>query len=238
MRLSPPEPADAPVLVVGRPSAVAFPPVCTCCAQPASRRFRYGQAFPRFGDEGQLLGYQVYHADIPLCAACLETQHRLAPPLSVVRRLLLLARTWFVIGLAGGTLVCLYLLQMAWREVLRGRSALVELVIGTVFALIAIYHFRAAWNASRHLAIPPETQVTSALAFSDDLSQLFEPERHEYRFQNPVVAERFRAANAGRQWVADSSRARIASNGRIVVVALVVAAAVLLWIAQWLGVVD
>lgn len=63
------------------------------------------------------------------------------------------------------------------------------------------------------------TSVSSAIDFSDDRSELFDGERHLFRFENADVAARFSELNANRQWNPASPRAKTALTARRVVIA-------------------
>jgi hypothetical protein len=67
------------------------------------------------------------------------------------------------------------------------------------------------------------TSIQQAIHFSDDLSELFEPRRHQYTIENDQAARAFAELNAHRKWDPKSVRAKAAGTGRkLVIGALVV----------------
>ncbi|MBL8219937.1 MAG: hypothetical protein JNL62_11950 [Bryobacterales bacterium] len=58
----------------------------------------------------------------------------------------------------------------------------------------------AIWLGSRHLAVRAPTSVTSAVQFTDDLSQTFEPSWRRFTLRNADYAARFRDGNRERLW--------------------------------------
>ncbi len=66
------------------------------------------------------------------------------------------------------------------------------------------------------------TPLMRSVDFTDDISQLFEPERHRFSFRNYEVAARFEELNAHREWDPASTRAQLAATGRKAVIAAVV----------------
>ncbi|HEV2735981.1 MAG TPA: hypothetical protein VGV85_14135 [Longimicrobiaceae bacterium] len=66
------------------------------------------------------------------------------------------------------------------------------------------------------------TSLMRSVDFTDDISELFEPERHRFTFRNYEVAARFGELNAHREWNPASPRAQFAAMGRKAVIAAVV----------------
>jgi hypothetical protein len=66
------------------------------------------------------------------------------------------------------------------------------------------------------------TTLMRSVDFTDDISELFEPERHRFTFRNYEVAARFGELNAHREWNPASTRAQFAAMGRKAVIAAVV----------------
>jgi hypothetical protein len=75
---------------------------------------------------------------------------------------------------------------------------------------------------SRFIVPMDPTSLMRSVDFTDDISQLFEPERHRFSFRNYEVAARFDELNAHREWDPASTRAQLAATGRKAVVAAVV----------------
>lgn len=81
-------------------------------------------------------------------------------------------------------------------------------------------------SETRRYRVRPQTPVSTAFDFSDELGNVIEGRRRVYSIQNAGFAERFGAANQDRTWTAEE-----ASRGRwkSAVVGGVVIAALLLW---------
>lgn len=83
--------------------------------------------------------------------------------------------------------------------------------------------------------IPVEpTSALRAVDFTDDRSELFEPERHLFTFQNGEVAARFVELNAGREWDPASPRALWARTARWVLTGVVVLVGLYFILQEWL----
>lgn len=71
------------------------------------------------------------------------------------------------------------------------------------------------------------TGVQRAMQFTDDRSEIFDGERHNYWFQNPIIGQQFAALNASRRWNPRAPRARRAANARWVLIAVVLVIGIL-----------
>jgi len=58
----------------------------------------------------------------------------------------------------------------------------------------------AMWRDTRRFRVPPQTEVTLACDFSDDISEAFEGERRVYAIRDEGFAEELAAANRDRAW--------------------------------------
>lgn len=86
----------------------------------------------------------------------------------------------------------------------------------------------------RNAVIPgAPTSVLAAANFTDDQSELFEPERRTFTFRDPVFAAQFAALNADRLWDAKAPRARRARWLRKAALYAVVAAGAAIWLLDW-----
>ena len=71
---------------------------------------------------------------------------------------------------------------------------------------------------SRFIVEMEPTQVQLAVDFSDDVSEPFEGERHQFTFQSAEMAARFRELNVGRARSPTSRRARLATVAQFTVI--------------------
>lgn len=76
---------------------------------------------------------------------------------------------------------------------------------------------------SRFVVPAEPTSLTRALDFTDDVSRLFEGERHRFSFRNREVAAGFAELNAHREWDPASPRAQLAARARLGLVVAAVA---------------
>ncbi len=81
----------------------------------------------------------------------------------------------------------------------------------------------------------PPTSVLAAANYTDDQSELFEPDRRTYTFRDPVFAAQFAALNADRVWSGRSPRARWARRTRRVLFGAFLVVAGLAILNDWTG---
>jgi hypothetical protein len=103
--------------------------------------------------------------------------------------------------------------------------------VALFFGLIAAASARSSWASSRRLRVPPQTSVTLACDFSDDVSKPFDASRHVYAMRNSAFADALAAANRQEMWEPGSPRAARGRSLRRLTLALAIAgaAAWLLW---------
>lgn len=87
---------------------------------------------------------------------------------------------------------------------------------------------------SRYVAPMEPTTLMRAADFSEDISELFEPERHRFTFRNYEVAAGFSELNAHRQWDPASRRAQLAATGRRALIGLMVLGVLYFLVAEYL----
>ena len=82
----------------------------------------------------------------------------------------------------------------------------------------------------------PPTSVLAAANYTDDASELFEPEWRTFTFRDPVFAAQFAALNADRLWSAKKPRARWARKARKILFTLFLIVVGVLWVLDlWQG---
>lgn len=86
---------------------------------------------------------------------------------------------------------------------------------------------------SRYIAPMEPTSLMRAMDFSEDESELFEPERHRFTFRNYEVAAGFSELNAHRQWDPASRRAQLAVAARRALIGLVVLGVLYMLVAEY-----
>jgi len=81
----------------------------------------------------------------------------------------------------------------------------------------------------------PPTSTLAAVDFSDEESELFEPDRRTFRFTNHVVREHFAELNASLVWRKNSPRARRARLARRALLAVLALIGAAFLVADFLG---
>ncbi|RZL88286.1 MAG: hypothetical protein EOP82_23930 [Variovorax sp.] len=107
-------------------------------------------------------------------------------------------------GLAAAFVVWLALKDLFHGQWLR---AAVMLGVAFFFGLIAWSQRRHVWRDTEHLRVPPQSDITEAFDFSDDVAAVFEPPRFICTVRDARFAEAFAALNRERRWVAHSPAA-------------------------------
>jgi hypothetical protein len=215
-------------------SPVHFPPICPGCERPAASSLRIERAFlfhvQNDSDTPNDTIQSIDAFNVPFCNACLH-QHRAqqAPPSpwTPFKRLLSDGKGFaglFVIGIA------LLFLKSAIERFSIFPLALAALPLATGGWLL-----RSTWRQSRHMSVPPPTNVDLAVDFTPSLALPFEPHWRAFLFRSPEYARQFSRANIHDLWNPTSMEAQAAAAQRsersrtsnLVVGAIVVA--VLLW---------
>ncbi len=182
------------VAVVGRPRQIVFPAVCANCVRPASVRLRIQKVFVVDDEDGDDVPRRIIESFAPyFCQECVAAcQKELKPePWLPLKRILHGWVLWFPI--AGSFVGGSWVLGQLFPPPLR--AGLVAFFWGTT--LWCCYWL---WRQSRHLAVRPPISITSAIDFSCDQSELFEPQWRKFTFRNTDYAEHFRHANQKRLW--------------------------------------
>jgi hypothetical protein len=201
--------------LTGAPRKLAFPQACASCGTPAGRRIPVEKVFERPRAD-QPARYAVVRVDVPFCMTCLKRHRDEAKHLPPSKQVLSVLRSILLIPAAGFVITALVLIGPFVHRVAVGnwRSALLFFGLVVGFGLLGIGCGVAALRQSHRYRVAEPTSVTSAFDFTDDLSELFERERHNYLLRNPRFAEAFVAVNATRVWDRQSRSARSGGRGR------------------------
>ncbi len=218
--------------LTGSPGKLAFPAVCARCGAPAGRRIRVEKVFSR--SDGDLrTAYAVLRTDVPFCLTCTSKHRSEATGRPFGERVVSLFRSALLVPALGFAMAALWSLLQVIDHVGSGESALRFAGLFAGFALLALVCTRAALRRTHRYRVAEPSSVTSAFDFTDDLSEMFERERHDYRLANPVFGDAFVAVNASRVWHSDSGRARAGDRGRSAVLLLSLTGGVA--VLGWLG---
>jgi hypothetical protein len=229
---------DGEIHVVPLSGNPVFPHICANCCAPAQARLPVARVFTSHGEDGVSRSVVCYHPFF--CDRCIAA-HRAEDkpdPTLFFRRLL---QGWFlwipVLGSGWALSVTIPPLLESLRDGdLHGMA--ISGCLAAFFTAIALGSAAAIWWRSRHLAVRAPSSITSAIAFTDDLSQTFEPAWRRFTLRNAAYAEQFIQANRRRLWTRsrpESQRAMILRHyGKYALYALLAAAA-LFAIADELG---
>jgi hypothetical protein len=220
------------VQLTGSPEKLAYPAVCARCGSPAGRRIRVEKVFSR--SDGDLrTAYAVLRTDVPFCLSCTSKHRSEATGQPFGERVVSLFRSVLLVPALGFAVAALWSLLQAIDRLGGGESALRFAGLFAGFALLTLVCTRAALRRTHRYRVAEPSSVTSAFDFTDDLSEMFERERHDYRLANPVFGDAFVAVNASRVWHSDSGRARAGDRGRSAVLLLSLTGGVA--VLGWLG---
>lgn len=211
----------------GSPSTLTFPPLCPNCGKPATRRIRCTKVFYSFGSH--TTNYELSSADVPFCDACIARHE--AQDLAPTSGSNLLARV-----ISAGSLIPVLVvgaLALAGAHVAGlttaddGGVRLFLVLLGLPAGMGALLHAR---GVARRARVPPQSSVTEAFDFSDDVREGFEPHRFVCTIRDGGFAQAFAALNRERLWQADSPKAqaqRRSSNRKFLLLVAVIAVFVL-----------
>lgn len=203
----------------GDPASLQFPPLCAHCGAPAARRVAYAKVFRRTYSDSPT-EHLTTEVDVPFCAACAARHDAAAPPRTRLDDLLAGLSTFDMLGALMPALAGAFCVYLAAKDVVRGHIARAPWMLGlaAIFGAIAWHQRRHVWQATRHLRVPAQTDVTAAFDFSDDVSDVFEPPRFTCTMRDARFAEALLALNADRVWTATSPQAvteRKSANRRL-----------------------
>jgi len=181
------------VPLTGKP---VFPAVCANCCGAARGRVTVAKAFGH-GDGWKVVAFRPFFCDACVAVHRAETK---PDPTVLFRRLVYRWQLW--IPALGSGWACSKVLPGLFDDLLRrdGQGILMSGALAGFFGFIALGCVAAIWMGSRHLAVRVPTSVTSAVEFSDDLSQTFEPSWRRFTMRNADYAGRFREGNRERLW--------------------------------------
>lgn len=188
----------------GAPRALRWPDRCANCGAPAVERLPVAKAFyPQLrwtSRNPSTRGYRVVRAAIPVCEPC-AARHRgsLQPQtwFSRYRSFILNPVHIATLGLAA----LFWVAAPAVRDLSsRPDSARIAIAIAAAFLLAIAWTLGLAWWTTRPDRFPRTSEITSACDFSQDVSSLFERERHIYRIRDGAFADDLSRLNSARVW--------------------------------------
>ncbi len=198
------------VELTGKLRSLAFPDICPSCGAAARERVRVRKVFRRTSRH-RPTRYFIAEARVPFCPACIARHESEVERMSAPRRLL----TALVSFEALGALTCggfaLFVALKILSPMGEGDPLGVPILgLMLLFATVALVQARLAWTRTERFAIPPQTSVTRAFDFSDDVSDVLDSEqRRVYAIRDPAFAEAFATLNRDRVWLPDPKTERV-----------------------------
>jgi hypothetical protein len=216
--------------LAGRMGALDWPSICASCGADTGEQLTVRKVFvrPRYYARGSRSYTRliVRSAQIPYCGACAARHRALVPPRSLLGDLWRLLWPVLIPMIGSG-----YFFQLSLRIALADTSGTVAarylFAVPALFGAIFVWCLVIAWYSSRYSRVDKQTEVTRACDYSDDVSWLWERERHIYAMSNERFARAFADRNAHRMWTArDDKRS---SRYRTTVYAVAAVVGVVVW---------
>jgi hypothetical protein len=237
------------VNLVGDVEHARFPAMCARCCDTPAGTIPVVKLFSRSREDGPTV-YHIARASVPFCQTCIGEHVREEQPVDprILRKLRL---RWavsvlpYVIPIVVIVFMLSQFLPQGLRDLGTGDAAGAAIFLGVAgfFGLLLLMFLRLCLKAGRPLvhdagraptyvrvitgalgryAIPvAPTTTLAAVDFTDDVSDTFEPERHDFRFASGTIAQEFAALNADRIWQPSSLRAQGAQIARWVMYAAI-----------------
>jgi len=181
------------------------------------------------GDNGGW-DYVIGRAEIPLCATCAQRHQQLSEAPTGAEFLFSFLRTPVIISFVAASWFAIRFFRTLVLETRGVPSRWIGLAIFGLLVATAVWSAIAAWWSTRFYRVPPQTEITRACDFSDDLGGLLGGAHRVYAIRNQAFAGAFAQANRHRVWTdADGRReGRLQmAAGVLVFLALVLAALLL-----------
>jgi hypothetical protein len=223
----------------GAPGTLAFPALCAHCGNPAPDKLPCSKVFRRVNSDAPN-SHVVVSVAVPYCSACIAQHRSVTPPLTPLAKVLSSFSTGEMLGAVFPALAAAFLAYLGLKDLLRGDliGAAILLAIGAAFGALARFQWRHVWEETEHLRVPPQSDVSRAFDFSDDMAPSFEPPRFVCTVRDARFAAAFEALNGQHAWVADSPAARAdrrdANRQMWIIGAIVAAIALAGFIVDWL----
>lgn len=216
----------------GLPGALQFPPLCPNCGQAAGQSLSYQKVFRRT-DHDSPTRHVVRSVTVPFCGACIARHQAEDQAPTRLQNLLSSFSTAEMLGAVFPAIAAVFVAWLVLKDLAHGRwsSAGILLLVGLFFAGIAWFQRKHVWENTAHLRVPPQSSVTKAFDFSDDLSDVFESSRFTCTAHDATFAEAFAALNSERVWERSSPQA--VAERRKANRAMWIFGAVLLLFALW-----
>lgn len=223
----------------GDPDSWDFPALCPNCGAAASVKLDCTKVFRRTHSDSPN-SHIVASVAVPFCDACVARHGGSVQVQTPLWRLLSGFADGEMLGAVFPGMAAVFVLWLALNDLANGRivRSLTMLPIAAVFGAIAWFMRGHVWRETAHLRVPPQTDVTKAFDFSDDVAPAFESPRFVCTVRDARFAAAFQALNRPREWVAGSEAARAerrqANRKGWITAAVVAALALIGMVSDWL----
>jgi hypothetical protein len=208
----------------GAPNDLSWPRVCAYCGHAAMEQIVVKKAFrPRPRRTGRGSGspwmkpYRITGAPIPFCGECAAEHRATVQSPSMAKKILTVIGTPLIIPAVGSAWMATVVLSSVRGMPLTDRGGLLGWGLFALMLATSAWSVFLMWQTTRASRLDPQTEITRACDFSEDVSHFFEKERRIYALRNKEFAEAMATLNTGRAWTADD-QARSKRNGMIVAV--------------------
>jgi hypothetical protein len=214
------------------PDALRFPPICAHCGGAAAERLSVAKVFRRIC-RAELTRFEVLRVAMPCCPACQALHRAQTPPLARASELATMLFTGeFAAALSSGA-IALFLLWLAVDDIASdavGR-AVIWITLAAIFAVFALAAARRTQASTERFRVPPQTSVSKAFDFSNNIADAFDRPRHVYAMRDRNFAAQFIAANHNAIWDPAQPSAQRAANLRrvVTIIAVLVMVAFVAW---------
>jgi hypothetical protein len=219
----------------GSPADLAWPDLCAHCGNPSARRIVVKKAFRprprRHGSSGGLRAYRIASASVPFCGNCCATHETTVRRPSIAKMALQFIFNPLVIPALGFTwMTSVFVNQRPLPDIGPFPGWGVFVLLGAALAWCVFI----LWRTTAPGRIDPQTDITRACDFSEDVSGWLEKERRIYALSNKPFADRMAALNTDRVWTAgDQTRSMKAQF--LYAVLMLAALAALAGLVKWMG---
>lgn len=221
----------------GRPSGLRWPDLCASCGTPARERIAVRKVFVRrhrLSHSHGVVGRRRYPIDslaVPFCDACAARHRSLAPTMTALRRSLTYFRSALVIPVVGAGYMA-FVTSGALEGTAPGDpGGAVARAVVAFFLVIAVATPAGMVLTTRRYRVLPQTEITLACDYSDDVGSLVDGSRRVYSIRSGAFAEAFARLNRDRAWT-DEHRRRALVPAALLIAAVAGAVALLGWFGR------
>jgi len=215
----------------GSLSAIAWPEICAHCGTPASERIVVKKAYrplPRRHGSGSggMRAYRISSASIPFCGNCATTHRSTVKSPSIAKMAMHLFLNPLIIPVIGFVWLASVVLKAFPNEPIPAIGWFPGWGVYVALAAAVAWCVYVLWTSTATSRIDPQTEITRACDFSENVSGWLEKERRIYALANKSFADRMAAMNADRVWTPGDQKQSMKVQFAMAVLMLLALAAV------------